>query len=134
MKYAVHQIDGQGISFGTKIKSGATIQFEVRHVDGGPRAFATGCFMLDGLSKQKLAGMRRSAASQCEAYERYLERTGNRWEVLQKEKADAAAAIKKRDARIEQLTKRIPELEAELEQLRGEKSMAEMVRLGKVPA
>lgn len=111
--YVVVRKDGHGMSMSHPMKMGDTVWFEVQHTDG-MTAWSSNTFWADA-AKRSINGLRLQASKMCLRYQAHLDRTGERFEVEEKRKKDAAWLAKKKTERIAWLERNIPKLQRELE-------------------
>jgi hypothetical protein len=123
--YVIHKCEGLSISMNSG-NVGKTVHFELRHIDeeSNPEGLRLAAVRSNSYwasdPPRSINGLRLSVARQAKAYESYLERTGKRWEVEQRDKLIAELAVKKRTKRIEWLRRNIPILQAELDAFEAE--------------
>jgi hypothetical protein len=117
MDYQVEIVRGEGMNL-SDCRVRPTVRAVVKHTDG-TFCWGTTTYFSTGENRQ-VAGLRMNAAKMAKRYQAHLDSTGERFEVIEKAKREAAAAAKKKADRIKWLEQAIPKYQAELAQLKAE--------------
>jgi hypothetical protein len=113
--YTVNRIDSTGMSLGDAPRFDKTVCFAVVHTDG-TEVWRSSTYWAS-TAPRSIQGLRLGAARACKSYQAYLDRTGKRWEIEERERRTAERAAKKRADRLAWLKKNVPLLTAELAEL-----------------